>query len=54
MDENESGIIFDSLPKEVADLLFISERAITTETEISGRNLDILFTIDKQNKPRKI
>lgn len=54
MDTDEAGKMFDSLPKEVSKLLSIQEVAITSDIEISGRNMDFLFTINKQNKPKKL
>lgn len=54
MDKDEAGIVFDSLPREVSKLLLIQESAIISDIEISGRNMDFLFTINKQNKPKKL
>ena len=54
IEEKEAEVICSALPKELADLLSLNENAVTMTSEISGRNLDLLFTINKQNKPRKI
>ena len=52
MHEIEAGRVFNTLPKDLAKLLSIQEVTIKVDTEIAGRNMDILFTINKQNKPK--
>jgi hypothetical protein len=38
---------------DIANILGITDRGITTEMEFSGRELDLIFTINNQNTPKK-
>ncbi|MGM0598401.1 MAG: hypothetical protein ACQETH_01170 [Candidatus Rifleibacteriota bacterium] len=50
--ENAS-LLLENLKSDIADILEVTNTGIKTSTEFYGRELDLLFTINKQNTPRK-
>jgi hypothetical protein len=50
--ENAS-LLLEKLKSDIAEILEVTDSGIKTSTEFYGRELDLLFTINKQNTPRK-
>lgn len=50
--EKNSEAIVENLSKDIAKILGITESSVSTEMEFSGRELDLVFTINKQNTPK--
>lgn len=51
--EEEAEISAETITLDLAKVLDITETSIKTEVEFFGRELDLIFTISKQNKPAK-
>ena len=49
--EEHAAAIVANMSRDFAKVLGIIESSITTDIEFSGRELDLLFTINKQNIP---
>ena len=50
--ENVSFLL-ENLKSDIADILQVTNTGIHTSSEFYGREFDLLFTINKQNTPRK-
>ncbi|GAB4276025.1 MAG: hypothetical protein Kow0029_17630 [Candidatus Rifleibacteriota bacterium] len=50
--EKDAGLRLRSLEQDIANILGITDTGIYTELEFSGRELDLVFTINKQNTPK--
>lgn len=51
--EEEAETSAETITLDLAKVLDITETSIKTEVEFFGRELDLIFTISKQNKPAK-
>ncbi len=50
---DEAARLLQDLQQEVAQIMGIPGAAVETDTEFRGRDLDVTFTINKQNTPKK-
>ncbi|MDD3146886.1 MAG: hypothetical protein PHD82_06250 [Candidatus Riflebacteria bacterium] len=53
MTRDEAGRLLDDLQKEIATILEVPEVAVLPDTEFAGRDLDLVFTLNKQNTPNR-
>jgi hypothetical protein len=51
--EEHTQLLLKKMTGDIANILGITDRGITTEMEFSGRELDLIFTINNQNTPKK-
>ncbi len=51
MTRDEAGRLLDDLQGKIAGILGVTPVAVEPETEFAGRDLDLVFTINKQNLP---
>ena len=49
--EENARLLIESLHKDTAHIFSIPESAVTPEIDFSGRDFDLVFTINKQNTP---
>ena len=49
--EDNARLLLESLHKDTAHIFSIPESAVTSEIDFSGRDFDLVFTINKQNTP---
>ncbi len=49
----EAELLLDQITADTAKILGITETSLTTDIEFSGREMDLIFTINKQNTPKK-
>ena len=49
--EENARLMLESLHKDTAHIFSIPESAVTSEIDFSGRDFDLVFTINKQNTP---
>jgi len=49
--DEEAEIILEKISGKFACILGITETSIESDVEFSGRELDLIFTINKQNTP---
>ena len=52
MTSDEAGRLLDDLQNEIASILGITPAAVLPDTEFAGRDLDLVFTLNKQNTPK--
>lgn len=50
---DEAARILQEIQNQVAGILEIPETATDTDIDFSGRDLDLVFTVNKQNTPKK-
>lgn len=50
---DEAARILQEIQNQVAVILEIPETATDTDIDFSGRDLDLVFTVNKQNTPKK-
>lgn len=50
---DNAGRLVSQIAEDTAGILGINEAALDLDYEFSGRELDIIITINKQNKPSK-
>lgn len=51
--EDDAELTVEHISRNFAKILGITESSISTDFEFSGRELDMIFTINKQNTPVK-
>lgn len=51
MTRDEAGRLMDDLQEKIAGILGVTQSAVEPETEFAGRDLDLVFTLNKQNLP---
>jgi len=52
MTSDEAGRLLDDLQNEIASILGVTPAAVSPDTEFAGRDLDLVFTLNKQNTPK--
>jgi hypothetical protein len=52
MSSDEAGRLLDDLQNEIASILGVTPAAVAPDTEFAGRDLDLVFTLNKQNTPK--
>ncbi|HNX76055.1 MAG TPA: hypothetical protein PLM07_06575 [Candidatus Rifleibacterium sp.] len=53
MTRDEADRLLSDLQKEIATILAVPESAVSPDTEFAGRDLDLVFTLNKQNTPNR-
>ena len=53
MTRDEADRLLGDLQKEIAAILAVPESAVLPDTEFAGRDLDLVFTLNKQNTPNR-
>ncbi|MBU1106308.1 MAG: hypothetical protein KKB51_06545 [Candidatus Riflebacteria bacterium] len=51
--KDEVERLLNNIESDVAGILGVPATAVESDTEFAGRDLDLVFTINKQNIPRK-
>lgn len=49
----EADRLLTDIQTDVAGILGLTEPAIATDVEFAGRDLDLIFTVNKQNTPKR-
>jgi glutamate dehydrogenase/leucine dehydrogenase len=49
----EAELLLEQITADTAKILGITETSLTPDIEFSGREMDLIFTINKQNTPKK-
>lgn len=50
----ESTRLLSDIHSEVAEILGLPATAVDIDTEFAGRDLDLTFTVNKQNTPKRV
>lgn len=53
MTRDEAGRLCDDIQSEIANILGVPITAVIPDTEFAGRDLDLVFTLNKQNTPNR-
>lgn len=53
MTRDEADRLLHDLQKEIAGILEVPSNAVLPDTEFAGRDLDLVFTLNKQNTPNR-
>lgn len=51
---DEAARLLQEIQDQVTEILGIPETATDTDIDFSGRDLDLVFTVNKQNTPKKL
>lgn len=53
MTRDEAHRVLDDIQGEIATILGVPHTAVLPDTEFAGRDLDLIFTLNKQNTPNR-